>query len=429
MRVLVVGGGGREHALVWKISQSPRVEEVFCAPGNGGIAQIARCPAIAADDLEGLARFCTDEKIDLTVVGPELPLTMGIVDLFNKEGLRIFGAAKGAAQLEGSKAFAKDLMQAYHIPSARYRVFDDRDEAAAYINKEGAPIVVKADGLAAGKGVIVAEQEQEALEALDAIMVKRAFGEAGERVVIEERLVGEEASFIAFSDGEHVLPLASSQDHKAIYDADKGPNTGGMGAYSPAPIVTPDIHRRIMEEIMVPTVKALAAEGHPYQGVLYAGLMINDKELKVLEFNCRLGDPETQPVFMRMGGDLVPVMEACIAGALAGKKISWDPRTALCVVMASQGYPGSYEKGKRIHGLEEVEAMEGVYVFHAGTVWEGGKNGQYLTGGGRVLGVTGLGKGIREAMEITYRAVSEITWDGVHFRKDIGKKALARLEE
>jgi phosphoribosylamine--glycine ligase len=425
MKVLVVGGGGREHALAWKISQSPRVEEVFCAPGNGGISQIAHCLAIAATDLEGLARFCKDENIGLTVVGPELPLTMGIVDLFQKEGLRIFGATQGAAQLEGSKAFAKDLMREYNIPSARYQVFDDRDQAAAYINKEGAPIVVKADGLAAGKGVIVAQTEKEALEALEAIMVKRVFGEAGERVVIEERLEGEEASFIAFSDGEHVLPMASSQDHKPVYDADKGPNTGGMGAYSPAPIVTPQIHGRIMEEIMVPTVQALAAEGHPYCGVLYAGLMIKDSEPKVLEFNCRLGDPETQPIFMRMGGDLIPVMEACIEGALAGVELSWDPRTAVCVVMASQGYPGPYEKGKRIHGLEEVKAMEGVYCFHAGTKVEGE---QYLTAGGRVLGVTGLGKGIKEAMEITYRAVAQITWDGVHFRKDIGKKALAWLE-
>ncbi len=426
MKVLVIGGGGREHALVWKLSQSPRVEEVFCAPGNGGIVPIARCLEIAATDLEGLARFCTDEKIDLTVVGPELPLTMGIVDLFNKERLRIFGATKGAAQLEGSKAFSKDLMREYHIPSARYRVFDDRDQAAAYIKKEGAPIVVKADGLAAGKGVILAGTEKEALEALDAIMVKRAFGEAGDRVVIEERLEGEETSFIAFSDGEHVLPLASSQDHKAVYDADKGPNTGGMGAYSPAPIVTPDIHDRIMEEIMIPTVRALAAEGYPYQGVLYAGLMIKDMEPKVLEFNCRLGDPETQPIFMRMGGDLIPVMEACIEGALAGVELSWDVRTAVCVVMASQGYPGSYEKGKRIHGLEKVEEMEGVFVFHAGTAL---KDGNYLTAGGRVLGVTGLGKGIKEAMETTYRAVAQITWDGAHFRKDIGKKALAWLEE
>ena len=317
-------------------------------------------------------------------------------------------------------------MRHYNIPSARYRVFDDHDEAVAYIKKEGTPIVVKADGLAAGKGVILADTVQEAVEALDAIMVKRVFGKAGARVVIEERLEGEEASFIAFSDGEHVLPLASSQDHKAVYDADQGPNTGGMGAYSPAPVVTPAVHDRIMNQIMIPTVKALAAEGHPYEGVLYAGLMIKEGEPKVLEFNCRLGDPETQPIFMRMGGDLIPVIEACIEGDLTGMEISWDLRTSVCVVMASQGYPGSYEKGKRIQGLEKVKEMDGVYVFHAGTAF---KDGTYVTAGGRVLGVTGLGKGIKEAMAITYRAVSEITWEGVHFRTDIGKKALAWLEE
>jgi phosphoribosylamine--glycine ligase len=426
MKVLVIGGGGREHALVWKLSQSPRVKELYCAPGNGGISRLARCLAIAADDLESLVRFAKDEKIDLTVVGPELPLTLGIVDLFQQEGIRIFGATKGAAQLEGSKAFAKDLMRQYNIPSARYQVFDDRDQAVAYIKKKGAPIVVKADGLAGGKGVILAGTEKEAIEALDAIMVKRVFGDAGDRVVIEEWLVGEEASFIAFSDGEHVLPMASSQDHKAIYDDDKGPNTGGMGAYSPAPVVTPDVHDRIMKEIMIPTVKALAAEGYPYQGVLYAGLMIKESEPKVLEFNCRLGDPETQPIFMRMGGDLIPVMEACIEGDLTGVEIAWDPRTSVCVVMASHGYPGSYKKGKRIQGLEKVEKMEGVFVFHAGTRVE---DDHYVTAGGRVLGVTGLGKGIKEAMAITYRAVSEITWEGVHFRKDIGEKALAWLEE
>jgi phosphoribosylamine--glycine ligase len=426
MKLLVIGGGGREHALVWKLSQSPRVKEIFCAPGNGGISQSARCLAIAADDLEGLARFGKDEKIDLTVVGPELPLTMGIVDLFNKEGLRIFGATKGAAQLEGSKAFAKDLMRTYNIPSAQYRVFDDRDEAVAYINKEGAPIVVKADGLAAGKGVILAGTKKEAIEAIDHIMIERVFGDAGTRIVIEEHLEGEEASFIAFSDGEHVLPLASSQDHKAVYDDDQGPNTGGMGAYAPAPVVTPHVHDRIMKEIMIPTVKALAAEGYLYQGVLYAGLMIKESEPKVLEFNCRLGDPETQPIFMRMDGDLIPVIEACIEGVLTGVEISWDPRTAVCVVMASQGYPSSYEKGKRIQGLDKIEAMEGVFAFHAGTAL---KDGNYVTAGGRVLGVTGLGRGIKEAMEITYRAVSQITWEGVHFRKDIGKKALAWMEE
>ena len=426
MKVLVVGAGGREHALVWKISQSPRIKEVFCAPGNGGIARTAHCIDIAADDLEGLARFSKDTKIDLTVVGPELPLTMGIVDLFQKEGLRIFGPGKAAAQLEESKAFAKDLMRHYGIPAAEYRVFTKHDEAAAYIRKVGAAIVVKADGLAAGKGVFVAATVEEAISALDEIMIKRVFGEAGDRVVIEERLEGEEASFIAFSDGKQVLPLASSQDHKPIYDNDQGPNTGGMGAYSPAPVVTPQVHERIMQEVMIPTVKALAAEGIPYCGVLYAGLMIKEGIPKALEFNCRLGDPETQPIFMRMKGDLIPVMAACIEGTLAAVEIAWDPRIAVCVVMASQGYPGSYEKGKTIRGLEKVEQMPGVYCFHAGTAM---KNGNYLTAGGRVLGVTGLGKGIKQAREITYQAVSEITWEGAHYRTDIGKKALAWVKE
>jgi phosphoribosylamine--glycine ligase len=426
MKVLVIGSGGREHALVWKISQSQRVKEVFCAPGNGGIARQAQCLDIAATDLEGLARFCKENKIDLTVVGPELPLTMGIVDLFQKEGLRIFGPSKAAAQLEGSKAFAKDLMRHYNIPSAEYQVFTKRDEAVAYIKKQGAPIVVKADGLAAGKGVFVASTVEEALAALAAIMIKRKFGEAGDRVVIEERLEGEEASFIAFSDGKQVLPLASSQDHKAVYDNDQGPNTGGMGAYSPAPVVTPDVHNRIMEEIMIPCIKALAAEGLPYCGVLYAGLMIKEGEPKVLEFNCRLGDPETQPIVMRMQGDLVPVMEACIEGDLTGVEIAWDPRAAVCVVMASQGYPGSYEKGKPIHGLEKAEMMPGVHCFHSGTAI---KDGKYLTAGGRVLGVTGLGTGIKEAMELTYQACAAISWEGVHYRTDIGEKALAWLEE
>jgi len=424
MRVLVIGSGGREHALVWKISQSPRVKEVYCAPGNGGIARQARCVEIAADDLEALARFAKETKIDLTVVGPEMPLCMGIVDLFQKEKLKIFGPSKGAAQLEGSKAFAKDLMKKYNIPSGGYQVFTKRDEAVAYIKKQGAPIVVKADGLAAGKGVFVAATVDEALAALAAIMIKRIFDEAGDRVVIEEKLEGEEASFIAFSDGKQVLPLASTQDHKAIYDNDQGPNTGGMGAYSPAPVVTPEVHERIMQEIMIPTVKAMAAEGMPYRGCLYAGLMIKDGVPRVMEFNCRLGDPETQPLVMRIEGDLIPVIEACIAGDLSQATIAWDPRAAVCVVMASQGYPGAYKKGKPIHGLEKAEMMPGVHCFHAGTTV---KEEKYLTAGGRVLGVTGLGQGIKEAIETTYQAVAEITWEGAHYRKDIGKKALARL--
>jgi phosphoribosylamine--glycine ligase len=425
MKVLVIGSGGREHALVWKISQSPRVKELYCAPGNGGIARQARCLDIAAEDLEGLVRFAKETKIDLTVVGPEMPLCLGITDLFQKEGLKIFGPSKKAAQLEGSKAFAKELMQRHKIPAAKYGVFTKQDEAVAYIKKQGAPIVVKADGLAAGKGVFVAATVDEALAALAAIMMKRVFGAAGDRVVIEEKLEGEEASFIAFSDGTRVLPLATTQDHKAIYDNDQGPNTGGMGAYSPAPVVTPEVNERIMKEIMIPIVKAMAAEGMPYCGVLYAGLMITDGVPKVIEFNCRLGDPETQPIVMRMQGDIIPVIEACIAGNLSRAEIAWDPRAAVCVVMASQGYPGSYEKGKPIHGLEKAEMMPGVHCFHAGTTV---KEEKYLTAGGRVLGVTGLGQGIKDAIETTYRAVKEITWEGAHYRRDIGKKALAWIK-
>jgi phosphoribosylamine--glycine ligase len=425
MKVLVIGSGGREHALVWKIAQSQLVEEVFCAPGNGGIARQAQCLDIAATDLEGLARFAKDTKIDLTVVGPEMPLTMGIVDLFQKEGLKIFGPSKGAAQIEGSKAFAKDLMKKYNIPSARYRVFDNCDAAVAYVTQQGAPIVVKADGLAAGKGVILAQTVEQAVAALDDIMIKRVFGEAGDHVIIEEQLKGEEASFIALSDGLRVLPLATTQDHKTVYDDDQGPNTGGMGAYSPAPVVTPEVNDRIMQEIMTPTINAMAAEGYPYRGVLYAGVMIDRGVPTVLEFNCRLGDPETQPLFMRLQGDLIPAIEACIAGDLSQAEISWDPRPAVCVVMASRGYPGTYEKGKPISGLEKVAQMPGVYCFHAGTTV---KEGKYLTAGGRVLGVTGLGNGIKESMETTYRAVTEITWEGAHYRRDIGKKALARLK-
>jgi len=425
MKVLVVGGGGREHALVWKLSREARAREIYCVPGNGGIARIARCSPMGAEDLEGLVRFAKDNQIDLTIVGPELPLTMGIVDRFREEGLRIFGPSKGAAQLEGSKAFAKDLMKRYNIPSAEYKTFEDRDEAAAYIRTKGTPIVVKADGLAAGKGVAIAETVEEALEALDRIMVQKVFGESGRKVVIEERLEGEEASFIAFSDGRNILPLASSQDHKPVCDNDRGPNTGGMGAYSPAPVVTPAVHQRIMHDIMVQTIRALAAEGYPYRGILYAGLMIRDGLPKVLEFNCRFGDPETQPIVVRMRGDLLPLLEACIDGNLVAHEISWDPRAAVCVVMASHGYPGVYEKGKVITGLSEAEKANEATIFHAGTKFE---DGRFLTAGGRVLGVTGLGSGIREAMKTTYKVVSLIHWDGVHYRRDIGEKALSRVE-
>jgi phosphoribosylamine--glycine ligase len=424
MKVLVVGSGGREHSLVWKIRQSPSVSKVYCAPGNAGIAQMAECVDIAATDLEDLAAFGEEKGVGLTVVGPELPLTMGIVDQFGEKGLRIFGPLRAAAEIEGSKVFCKYLLSKYGVPTATYRTFDDRDEAAAYIESIGGPMVVKADGLAAGKGVILSPTKEDALKALDTIMLEKAFGEAGNRVIVEEFLVGEEASFIALTDGKTVVPLASSQDHKAIYDGDKGPNTGGMGAYSPAPVVTEEVHRKIMDEIMIPTIEGMASEGRTYRGVLYAGLMVTDGQPKVLEFNARFGDPENQPIMMRMKGDIVPLLEACIDGSLEGMTVEWDPRWAVCVVMASGGYPGSYEKNKVIKGLDSISQMRDVFVFHAGT----GRSGDnVVTNGGRVLGVTALGEDAKFAIDLAYSAVKKIQWDGVHYRSDIGKRALDRL--
>jgi len=424
MRVLVVGGGGREHALVWKIVQSPKVSKVYCAPGNAGISEQATLVPIQANDLNGLLEFALKEKIDLTVVGPEDPLTRGIVDLFESKGLLIFGANKKAAEIEGSKAFAKEMMKKYRIPTAFYEIFDNRDEAVRYIRNQGAPIVVKADGLAAGKGVIVCKTVEEAIHSVDQIMVEKMFGNAGNRVVVEEYLVGEEASYLAFTDGKTILPLASSQDHKAILDGDQGPNTGGMGAYSPAPVVTDEVHEKIIEKILRPIIYGMGEEGRPYQGVLYAGLMIHEGHPKVLEFNARFGDPETQPALMRMKGDIVPILEACMQGTLSRHRIEWDKRASVCVVLASQGYPGDYEKGKIIEGLKEVSQMEKVFVFHAGTIL---KDGQVLTNGGRVLGVTGLGEDISRAIERTYQAVKKISWEGVYYRTDIGQKALCWL--
>jgi len=424
MKVLVVGGGGREHALVWKISQSPKVTKIYCAPGNAGISEQAAIVSIKANDLNSLLEFALKEEINLTVVGPEDPLTKGIVDLFESKGLFIFGANQKAAEIEGSKAFAKEMMKKYYIPTAFYEIFDSRNEAVKYIRKLGAPIVVKADGLAAGKGVIVCKTVEEAIQSVDKIMVEKIFGEAGNRVVVEEYLVGEEASYIAFTDGKTILPMASSQDHKPIFDGDEGPNTGGMGAYSPAPVVTDKVHEKILEKILRPLIQGMGEEGRPYKGVLYAGLMIHDSQPKVLEFNARFGDPETQPVLMRMKGDIVPILEACIKGNLSQYQIEWDNRASVCVVMASKGYPGDYEKGKAIKGLKEVSQMKDVFVFHAGT---GLKDGQIVTNGGRVLGVTGLGEDIPRAIERTYQAVKKISWDGVHYRKDIGQKALCYL--
>ena len=424
MKVLVVGGGGREHALVWKIAQSPKVKKIFCAPGNAGIAELAECVPIRAEDVEALVTFAEENVIDLAVIGPEVPLAEGITDKLEEKGLRVFGASKKAAQIESSKSFAKSLMIKYNIPTAQGKTFTAYKPAEAYIKKLGAPVVVKADGLAAGKGVIVCETQKEALKAVRDIMVDKAFGDAGKRVLVEEFLVGEEASFLAFTDGKTILPLPSSQDHKAVYDGDKGPNTGGMGAYSPAPIVDRLMHKKIMDEVMVPTVNAMAAEGCPYKGVLYAGLMIKDDQIKVLEFNGRFGDPEAQPLLIRMKNDIVPVMEAVIAGTLDQCTLDIDQRASMCVVMAAGGYPGSYKKGQVISGLDKVKRMKDVVVFHAGTDRKGK---DVIANGGRVLGVTALGGSVSAAVEKAYQAVSKISWDKVYFRKDIGQKAIDRM--
>jgi phosphoribosylamine---glycine ligase len=421
MKVLVVGGGGREHALVWKLAQSPRVAKIYAAPGNAGMAGAAECVPVKAEDIPGLLSFARSKAVDLTVVGPEGPLSRGVIDEFTRAGLRAFGPDAKAAELEASKKFSKDLMKKYGIPTAEYEVFTDRAAAEAYVRRKGAPIVVKADGLAAGKGVVVAETVDEALRALASIMTDKAFGAAGDRVVIEECLRGEEASFMAFSDGETVVPMASSQDHKRVFDADAGPNTGGMGAYSPAPIVTKELERKVMETIMLPTVRAMEREGRTFKGVLYAGLMIRNGEARVLEFNARFGDPETQPVMARLDTDLIDIIEAVLSGSLSKLDIKWKPGSAVCVVMASAGYPGAYEKGKVIHGLGKAARHDGVSVFHAGTAL---RNGEITTDGGRVLGVTGLGANIAEAVENAYKGVREISFEGAHYRKDIGARAL-----
>jgi phosphoribosylamine--glycine ligase len=434
MKLLVVGSGGREHALAWKLAQSERVSKIYTAPGNPGTALHGENVPIKTDDIEGLKKFALKEGIDLTVVGPELPLTLGIVDAFSKAGLRIFGPTKKAAELEGSKVFCKGLMERYGIPTAGYKKFNDSKKAREYIEDQNSPLVVKADGIAAGKGVIVCSTKDEALTAVQSIMDKREFGDAGASVVVEELLRGEEASFLAITDGRTVLPLAPAQDHKPVFDNDRGPNTGGMGAYSPALVVTPKLASEIMETVMKPTVKAMETEGRPYRGVLYAGLMIDEGRPRVLEFNCRFGDPETQPILMRLRSDLLPVLLLASAEAGGGGgggggggerelgelKLDWHTKSAVCVVMASRGYPGEYEKGKVIKGLEEAAGMDDIVVFHAGT---SEKEGDIVTSGGRVLGVTGLGDGINEAIENAYKAVEKISWDGAYYRGDIGAKA------
>jgi len=425
MQVLIIGGGGREHALAWKVAQSPRVVRVFVAPGNAGTAREAKCQnvAINAEDIEGLLQFAQDNLIDLTLVGPEAPLVLGVVDRFQAEGLRIFGPVQKGAQLEGSKAFAKDFLARHKIPTAAYGNFTDIVVAEAFIREHGAPIVVKADGLAAGKGVIIAQTADEACAAVRDMLAGNAFGEAGHRVVVEEFLEGEEASFIVMADGDHSLALATSQDHKRVGDGDTGLNTGGMGAYSPAPVVTPELHERVMREVIRPTIRGMKAEGVPYTGFLYAGLMINKDGIpKVLEFNCRFGDPETQPVMLRLQSDLVALVEAALDGELDAVEAEWDPRASLGVVMAAGGYPGSYHKGDAIEGLP-VEDETDRKVFHAGTAL---KDGQVVTSGGRVLCVTALGATVSEAQQRAYEVVRQIRWSGAQYRTDIGYRAIAR---
>ncbi|HAK37161.1 MAG: phosphoribosylamine--glycine ligase [Nitrospinaceae bacterium] len=419
MRVLVVGAGGREHALAWKIAQSPLVKKVYCAPGNAGTASVAENVEISADNINALRQFAMMKGIGLTVVGPEQPLVKGIVDSFEESGLRVFGPSQRAAEIEGSKVFCKDLMKKYGIPTARYEVFNSPDKVKLF-TREDEPVVVKASGLAAGKGVILCNNGTEARSAIESIMRDRTFGEAGDQVVVEEFLTGQEVSLLAFTDGKTVLSLDSAQDHKAAFEGDTGPNTGGMGAYSPAPVFTDDLKGQVMNEIMNPTVRAMAKEGRQYRGILYAGLMLTESGPKVLEFNARFGDPETQPILMRIDNDIVPVFEACIDGTLAKCSLQWKPEPTVCVVMAAKGYPGVYEKGKEISGLDSAGNQEGTVVFHAGTRMD---KGRVVTNGGRILGVTALGTDLGAAIKKAYSAVDKIEWDGIHYRKDIGKKA------
>ncbi|MDD5116432.1 MAG: phosphoribosylamine--glycine ligase [Candidatus Omnitrophica bacterium] len=422
MRILVVGSGGREHALVWKIAQSRLVSKIFCAPGNGGIAGISECVDIKADDIAGLLEFARKEKIDLTVVGPEVPLSLGIVNEFIKAGLKIFGPNKKAANLEASKVFSKQLMAKYKVPTADFKVFDDPAAAKKYVHKAGAPCVIKADGLAAGKGVVVAKSVKEAEEAIASMMEKKIFGSAGSRIIIEECLSGQEASIMVITDSKQALALASAQDHKRVFDNDEGANTGGMGAYSPASIITANILVEVMEKIIYRIIDGLAKEGIGYRGVLYAGIMLTKEGPKTLEFNVRFGDPETEVILPRLKSDLVEIMLAATDGELIKvKNLYWDPRACVCVVCASGGYPGSYARDKEITGLDEAERLQDVVVFHAGTRKEGDK---ILTSGGRVLGVTGLGVNIQDAINKTYKAVEKINFEGMHFRRDIGSKAL-----
>ena len=425
MRILLIGGGGREHALAWKLVQSPNVEKLYAAPGNPGMALLQKCECINlnVDDLEGVADYAEEKSIDLTVVGPEAPLVAGLADVFKRRGLPVFGPSKAAAQLEGSKAFSKELMAKYNIPTAFFKICEDIEAAKAYVEEKGAPIVVKADGLAAGKGVVVAMTKQEALDAIDDMMGDHKFGAAGARVVLEEYMEGEEASLLAFTDGKTVVPMIAAQDHKRVFDGDEGPNTGGMGTYAPAPVMTDILRLKATELVLKPVVAAMAKEGTPYQGCLYAGLMIKGDSVKVVEFNCRFGDPETQVVLPLLDGDLAEIMLACATGTLDKVEVAWHDKAAVCVVMASGGYPESYEKGKEITGLAAAEEDKDVVVFHAGTKEADGK---IVTSGGRVLGVTAVDASIKAARDRAYAAVETIAFEKNFYSKDISLRALKR---
>lgn len=424
MKVAVIGGGGREHTLAWKLAQSPSVDKLYAIPGSAAMSEVAQCVDIALSDLDAITDYAKNEGIDMLVVGPEVPLTEGIADLAQSKGLAVFGPNKAAAQMEGSKVFAKNLMKKYHVPTAAYASFTDGEAAKAYIKKQGAPIVVKADGLAAGKGVVVAQTEAEAIEAVNAMMEDHIFGASGGRIVIEECMVGEEASLLAFVDGKTIVPMISAQDHKRIFDNDEGPNTGGMGAYAPAPVVTPEIRKEVEEKILKPVVDGLKQEGITYQGCLYAGLMITADGPKVVEFNCRFGDPETQAVLPLLDGDLAQIMYACAKGTLTADMVHWKDAAACCVIMASAGYPASSHKGDVISGLDAVD-KEDVMVFHSGTAK---KDGQYVTNGGRVLGVTAVAGDLKSAIKKAYANVKRIHFDGQQVRSDIGAKGLKHLK-
>ena len=423
MKVLVVGAGGREHTFSWKLAQSPRVTELLAAPGNPGIAQHARCLPIKDNEIDALVAAALRERVDLTVVGPELPLALGIADRFRERGLAVFGPSQAAARLESSKAFAKDLMARHGIPTARFRAFTAAGTARAWCRELGVPLVVKADGLAAGKGVIICRTLDEADAAIALCLDQGAFGAAGASVVIEEFMEGEEASFFAITDGAAILPLASAQDHKTVLDGDRGPNTGGMGAYSPAPVMDTAVTERVMAEIVRPTVAAMAKEGAPFAGFLYVGLMITRVGPRVVEFNCRFGDPECQVVIPRLAADLLPLLDAVARGASIPASVPWAPETSVCVGMSSGGYPGTYETGRPISGIADAEALPGVQVFHAGTAL---RDGALVTAGGRVLGVQALGAGVGAAVDAAYAAVARIHFEGAHFRRDIARRALAR---